>query len=158
MNTIHQGGIRGNQIYPIGDLSKGDLVHMHPFGNTVVTISMNGAELLSYIRSTLTAYADTSGSFLQISGFKVVYRKVGNGAQFVSASFNDGTVITDSTPAMKVGTNNYVYSQAALKDLPLDGMVKKSDGLPLLTALERYIAAQPGQTVGPAIGGRITWA
>ena len=147
----------GNQIYPAGKLTRGDIVHIHPFGNTIVTLTMTGAQLLAYVAGTLTCYADLCGSFLQISGFKMVLRRVGDGAALVSLAFPDGTPITTATPGMKVATNNYVFAGQLAKECPLNGMARKNDGLPLVTVLQRAIDAAPQNTISPVVEGRITW-
>jgi len=153
----NSGGIRGNQVYPRGSLTRGTIVHIHPFGNTVVTASMTGEQLLRYVSKTLLCYSDMCGSFLQISGFKMVLRRVGEGAELVGLSLPDGTAITGATPAMKVATNNYVYSGEMAKECPLNGMARKNDGLPLVAVMQRAVEAAPNRTISPAVEGRITW-
>lgn len=60
------GGIRAS--IPAGDITRGDLVTVFPFGNYVVTKYLSGTELLAALENGVKAYPDTLGGFPQVSG------------------------------------------------------------------------------------------
>ncbi len=73
------GGIRGDKIYPKGEITTKTLQQMHPFGNTVVVVKVTGAQLKEVLErgaAALIAPNDSrsksqrppSGAFLQVSG------------------------------------------------------------------------------------------
>jgi 5'-nucleotidase len=78
------GGIRGDRIYPAGVITYQTLINIHPFGNTVVMVKVNGKELKQIFEiagSALRVKGDgcedanraPTGGFLQVSGVKVTY-------------------------------------------------------------------------------------
>ena len=82
---INSGGIRGNVIYPAGEFSERSLADLLPFGDRIFALTLTGKELrwvLEVSASALTReegddYDPSArlhkGSFLQVSGLKVVY-------------------------------------------------------------------------------------
>lgn len=79
---VNGGGIRGNCVYPAGDISYRTLYDIWPFANTLVRVRLTGAELretMEVSASALTGPHDTyvpeqrtpTGGFLQISGLRV---------------------------------------------------------------------------------------
>lgn len=82
--VLNGGGIRGDKVYPAGDLSYRTLYEMFPYGNTMVMVDLKGSdirEILEISASALigpdddydSALRTPTGGFLQISGLKVVY-------------------------------------------------------------------------------------
>ena len=81
---INAGSIRGDCLYPAGNLSRKDVLTMLPFGNTIIKVTMTGSQLLAVLEadaSSLRIEGDgcatdervSSGGFLQLSrSFKVV--------------------------------------------------------------------------------------
>ncbi len=78
LSMINGGGIRGDRIFPVGNISRRDVLTILPFANTVVKVKMTGAELwqtLEVSASALVADNDgcnpenrvSSGGFLQLS-------------------------------------------------------------------------------------------
>lgn len=78
------GGIRGDRIYPAGPITYKTLLSIHPFGNTVVLVTLTGEELKQVFEISGSALrvendgCDSSnraptGGFLQVSGVKVTY-------------------------------------------------------------------------------------
>ncbi len=78
------GGIRGDRIYPAGVITYQTLLSIHPFGNTVVMVKVNGEELKQIFEisgSALRVKDDgcedsnraPTGGFLQVAGVKVTY-------------------------------------------------------------------------------------
>lgn len=81
---INAGSIRGDRLYPAGQLSRKDVLTMLPFGNTIIKVSMTGRQLLSVLEagaSSLLVDGDgcsaaervSPGGFLQLSrSFRIV--------------------------------------------------------------------------------------
>ena len=47
------GGIRSNRVTPSGNLTKQEIVNLHPFGNTVVKIQPTGKQLREFLETSL---------------------------------------------------------------------------------------------------------
>ena len=60
------GGIRAN--VEIGDVTNGDLIAVHPFGNTMCIAEVTGQQILDALEMGVMFYPGESGSFLQVSG------------------------------------------------------------------------------------------
>ncbi len=78
------GGIRGDKIYPKGEISYKTLTQIHPFGNTVVIAELTGEELRKVLEISASALIGPNdnydgkkrtptGGFLQVAGLKVTY-------------------------------------------------------------------------------------
>lgn len=69
------GGIR-TTIEPLdsGDITRGELLAAVPFGSTLLTVTLNGSDLIKTLEIGARSNGETSsGEFLQVSGLKVVY-------------------------------------------------------------------------------------
>jgi 5'-nucleotidase len=82
--VLNGGGIRGDKVYPAGDLSYRTLYEIFPYGNTLSMVDLKGSdirEILEISASALVGPEDDydsalrtpTGGFLQLSGLKVVY-------------------------------------------------------------------------------------
>ena len=119
------GGIRAS--IAAGDITKGSVIGVSPFGNYLVTKKITGADLKSILEKSLEmgannlkAYqegkhewpANGGGSYLQIGGMKVAYdpaRSLDNG--LVSVDIGGAPLDLDST--YTVVTNQFVASNAS---------------------------------------------
>lgn len=119
------GGIRAS--IAAGDITKGSVIGVSPFGNYLVTKKITGADLKSILEKSLEmgannlkAYqegkhewpANGGGSYLQIGGMKVAYdpaRSLDN--RLVSVDIGGATLDLDST--YPVVTNQFVASNAS---------------------------------------------
>nr|CAH7755734.1 unnamed protein product [Callosobruchus chinensis] len=73
--VVNGGSIR-TTIMPVkeGDVTRGELLGAMPFGNSIVTLSLNGEDLVKTLEIGARSNGETSkGEFLQVSGIKVVY-------------------------------------------------------------------------------------
>ena len=69
---VNSGAIRGNRIYPKGDLFLKDIMTIDPFGNSVVKIVIDGKSLLQVLEMSAGSINGSSeGGFLQVSGIKM---------------------------------------------------------------------------------------
>lgn len=60
------GGIRAN--IEIGDITRYDLLTVFPFGNTVATVEVTGADLLYILEAATFSCPESSGAFPQVAG------------------------------------------------------------------------------------------
>lgn len=65
------GGIRAS-INP-GDITKGDIITVLPFGNYVMTKEIKGSDILAAIEHGIDSYPETKGAFPHISGMRVEF-------------------------------------------------------------------------------------
>lgn len=68
IGMINGGGIRA-AIEP-GDITYGDLIAVHPFGNTICVVEASGQEILDTLEVAAQAAPEEFGSFLHVSGLK----------------------------------------------------------------------------------------
>jgi len=80
---VNGGTVRGNQVYPKGPITYGELLNIHPFSNTIYQVTLPGKDLLTVLELSASALrvkddgcTDTErvaeGGFLQVSGIKFV--------------------------------------------------------------------------------------
>ncbi|KAG5900040.1 hypothetical protein JTB14_009118 [Gonioctena quinquepunctata] len=75
IGLVNGGGIR-TTIEPSESqsITRGELLAAIPFGNLVITLNMNGSELMKSLEIGVRSNGETSGGeFLQVSGLQVVY-------------------------------------------------------------------------------------
>ena len=144
------GGIR-NPIEQ-GDITLGNVLEVHPFGNTIVTFDLTGAQVLATLENAVSAVEDVGGRFLQVSGLsfmwdpaqpvgsRVVSVEVGGAALDLGASY---TIVTNNfIAAGGDGFEVFTQGQNYFDSQQLDADV-----------LAAYIAEQG--TVAPQVEGRI---
>ena len=64
------GGIR--ESISKGDITKGDLLRVHPFGNSLCVIEVTGQQVLDALEWGARSIPDENGGFLQVSGLSYV--------------------------------------------------------------------------------------
>jgi 5'-nucleotidase / UDP-sugar diphosphatase len=67
--VVNAGGVRDS--LPPGKLTYKDLLKVHPFGNTLVTVNLNGKEVLDYLNAAARMSAG-SGAFAQFAGISLL--------------------------------------------------------------------------------------
>ena len=84
MGLINGESLRGNQIFPAGEVSEKNLTEILPFGNGIEVVTVTGMQLRQIMELSASAlivegehfdpaFRVPDGGFLQISGLKVVY-------------------------------------------------------------------------------------
>jgi 5'-nucleotidase/UDP-sugar diphosphatase len=66
--VVNAGGIRDS--LPAGNLNYKDVLTVHPFGNTIVTVDLKGDELMAYL-DTAAKMSTGSGAFPQFAGIEL---------------------------------------------------------------------------------------
>ena len=81
---VNGGSLRGDRIFPAGEVSEKNLTEILPFGNGIEIVTVTGAQLRQIMELSASAlivegehfdpaFRVPDGGFLQISGLKVVY-------------------------------------------------------------------------------------
>jgi 2',3'-cyclic-nucleotide 2'-phosphodiesterase (5'-nucleotidase family) len=68
--VTNSGGIRGNQIYEAGDVTRREIAEIFPFGNRLVQAEIDGATLLEALERSVQSVPNPDGGFLQVSGME----------------------------------------------------------------------------------------
>jgi len=172
------GGIRGDKIYPKGEITTATLTQMHPFGNSIVIVQLTGKqfkEVLERGAAALRAKNDPrdpktidTGAFLQVSGIEEVIdvdktpqqldktnsKIVVPGERVVSVTINGEPLDPDKTYTIAV--NDYIAhggdGYVTLGNLP--DSAKNFTYVYLTDALYKYIKAHT--PISPKVEGRIT--
>ena len=104
---VNGGGIRSD--IPAGDITYGQIISVHPFGNALCMIEITGAELLDALELSVSGLPSEFGGFLQVSGMT-----------FTVDLSVESTVETDSN-GMFVGVNGERrVKDVMIGDEPLD--------------------------------------
>ncbi len=103
------GGIRASIAE--GDITFGDILTVLPFGNTLATVELTGAEIVEALEHSVRVAPAESGGFLHVSGLKFTYdtsKEAGNRVQKVEVKGNDGAFSElDQNKAYIVATNAF---------------------------------------------------
>ena len=172
------GGIRGDKIYPKGEITTKTLQEMHPFGNTIVLVKIKGSVLKQALERGASALIGpndprdpktvVSGAFLQVSGLKftIDVRKTPQQIDMdteeivvpgerVSDVYVNGEPL-DMDKEYTVAINSWMAGGGdgyfMFKHLPIDKKYDTSITIP--EVLEEYIRAHT--PIAPKVEGRIT--
>ncbi len=114
--VVNAGGVRDS--LPPGKLNYKDVLKVHPFGNTIVTVDLTGREVMDYLAAVAKMSAG-SGAFAQFAGVNLVME----GGIVKSASIQGAPV--DPAKSYKMTVNNFVASGG--------------DGYPKLVAQKSFV-------------------
>lgn len=116
------GGIRDS--IDIGEITKGEIITVLPFGNYIVTKYIKGSDVLAAIESGIDSYPATKGAFPQVGGMKFTF----DPSQEVGKKVIDITVVgkeLDLNKTYKLATNDFMAvggdNYTMFKDYPIDG-------------------------------------
>ena len=65
---VNGGGVR--DTIPAGDVTYGQIIKVHPFGNALCTVEVTGQEILDALELSVASMPGESGGFLHVSGLK----------------------------------------------------------------------------------------
>ncbi len=151
------GGIRAG--IDQGDITLGDVLTVLPFGNTLATMDLTGAEIKEALEHSVSQYPSESGAFLHISGMKYTFdstKAAGSRVQSVqvyeNGSYTDlveDKVYTIATNAFTAkGGDGYTVFQNAYEDNRVTDY-----GLVDWETFADYLAEL--KTIDPVIEGRV---
>lgn len=137
---------------PPYDLVVGDVFTVLPFGNTVVTRTVTGAQLWAALEHGLAALPSANGRFPQVSGLKVSFNTaLPAGARVVSVALDDGTVVHSDATTYTFATNDFTNAGGDGYHMLADGSGTTRDVM--ADVVLDYIRTQA--TVTPAVTGRL---
>ncbi|WP_457796976.1 bifunctional metallophosphatase/5'-nucleotidase [Methylocystis sp. S23] len=153
---MNGGGIRGDVIVPPGtQLTRKMVAASLPFGNKLVALEIDGADLRAALERGVWMLGKGAGRFPQLSGARIVLRRDAvPGSRIVSVEI--GGKPLDDAKRYKVATNDYLARgkdgyEAFLRGTPLI----TDDEAPLLATVVMD-AIQKAGAIAPVIDGRIT--
>ena len=114
--VINAGGVRDS--LPAGELTYKDVLKIHPFGNTIVTVDLSGKEVIDYL-SVIAKMTAGSGAFPQFAGVSLTI----DGGTVSNISVQGAPI--DLSKTYKMVINNFVAAGG--------------DGYPKLTAHPSFV-------------------
>lgn len=131
------GGIRAS--IPAGDVTKGDVFNVLPFGNTIMVCEVKGEDVYKALEHGYSMIPETNGAFSQ-SDLKVVYSKFSPaGSRIKKVFLPDGVTPIDKEATYLVATNDFMAAGGDGYEGIFGKKVK--DGIVLNEVLEQYLAA-----------------
>jgi 5'-nucleotidase len=101
------GGIRAS--IQVGDITKGEVLTVLPYGNTVRVIEVTGADLVAAIENGISDYPEAKGAFPHIAGMTVEFdASKEKGSRVVSLKVGDALV--DETKTYTLATNDFIVA------------------------------------------------
>ena len=169
----NSGGLRANLTCPDPDLAgdfcpapdggdleitDGTVLTVLPFGNSVVTLTVTGAELEAHLERGVSAAGSGSGRFAQVSGLCFTYDIEGAVGSRVTAVFHapDGTCTADEVD-LSPGVS-YTLAENDFMASGGDGYPKDIGSATTRELADQVVAAYitANTVISPAIQGRIT--
>jgi 5'-nucleotidase len=101
------GGIRTS--IDVGDITKGEVLTVLPFGNTVRVIELTGADLIAAIENGLAEAPEANGAFPHIAGMTVEYDSSKEAGSRVVSLMVDGVAV-DEAATYTLATNDFLVA------------------------------------------------
>ena len=155
--VMNSGGIRAS--IEEGEVTKGDVLTVLPFQNTLSTFQMTGAGLMEALENSVSQVEEVQGRFLQVAGMRYTWDAAAEpGSRIVSAEIADGEggyAPLDPEATYGVVSNNFVRGGGdGFSMFASDATDVYDFGPDLADVLSEYMAGD-GMTV-PEVEGRIT--
>ncbi|MGM9926064.1 MAG: bifunctional metallophosphatase/5'-nucleotidase [Bacillus sp. (in: firmicutes)] len=102
------GGIRAG--IDAGPITLGDVLTVMPFGNTLATMKLTGAEIMEALEHSVSQAPKEHGGFLHVSGMKFTYnstKEAGSRVETVQVKENGAFVDLDPAKTYVVATNAF---------------------------------------------------
>jgi 5'-nucleotidase / UDP-sugar diphosphatase len=144
-----------------GDISLGDVLNLAPFGNTLATFELKGADLAAALESGVSKYHSDSGSgrFPQVAGVRFNFDPTQPAGQWVSnvrVQTADGYASLDPNQVYRVVSIDYLRQGGDGYTIFQTNAINPYDfGPPLDESVEDYIKMLQGITDQNLISGRI---
>lgn len=104
--VTNSGGIRGNQVFPAGNITRKDVASIFPFGNRLVVAEISGATLRQALERSVQTAPGLDGGFLQVSGIEFTYNStLPAGSRVLTVNINGEPLVPTRTYVM--ATNNF---------------------------------------------------
>ena len=145
-----------------GKITEGQVLTVLPFGNSVVTLSVTGAELKDHLERGVSAIPGVSGRFAQVSGLCFTYDIAGpDGSQttsVTSAVFQNPDGTCSATAVDLTAGTSYTLAETDFTASGGDGYPNDIGSATTRELLDQVTAAYitANTPISPAIQGRIT--
>jgi 2',3'-cyclic-nucleotide 2'-phosphodiesterase (5'-nucleotidase family)/predicted AlkP superfamily phosphohydrolase/phosphomutase len=171
----NSGGLRADLTCPVTDaagdfcgaytpppfpITRGQVFAVLPFGNLVVTLQVNGAELKTMLENGVSAMPAVNGRFPEVSGLCFTYditaaagsRVTGAVRQAADGTCTGAPVDLTAATTYTLATNDFVANGG-------DGYPNFASRMATQDFMDEvtadYVAAAPAATISPSIQGRI---
>ena len=141
-----------------GDITKGEVITVLPFSNTLATVQVSGADVIEALENGVSDVENGAGRFAQVSGLKYAFdlsKPAGSRVSAVQVKTGDAWGPIDEDANYIVVTNNYVRGGGDGYGTFAEGDNAYDFGPPLEEVVADYIAKQGGSYT-PYTDGRIT--
>ncbi|MFT5470783.1 MAG: 2',3'-cyclic-nucleotide 2'-phosphodiesterase (5'-nucleotidase family), partial [Verrucomicrobiales bacterium] len=151
---VNSGSIRSNTTYGPGDITRRDLLAMHPFGGTATKVEIDGATLKATLENGVSQIGQAAGRFPQVSGIKFKVEPSAAAGARVSDIRVLGKPINLSQNFV-VSINDYMLAGGdGYEMLTTAKVLLNAESSPLLVnALEERLGRL--KTIAPKVEGRI---
>jgi 5'-nucleotidase len=150
---VNGGGIRGDRVIPAGPLTRGDVIGLLPFANTLVKLQVTGRVLREAIEHGLSQTDRVAGGYLQVSGARLAWdprRPAGRRIVRIDVdgrALDDGGRYVVAVPSYLFGGGDgYAFRDATVLVSPESG--------PDLAALVVEATTEAG-SIAPTVDGRV---
>ncbi|MBW7651783.1 5'-nucleotidase C-terminal domain-containing protein [Anoxybacillus sp. ST4] len=144
------GGIRAS--IPKGDVTRNHILTTLPFANTLVKVSMSGADLKKALEHGVRLYPEQNGGFPHVSGIQFTFDATKQaGARVASVKINGQPL--DETKMYTVATNDFIAKGGDGYDMFKSSTIEFDSGELLSTVVMNYL--QSNKPI-PTVEGRIT--
>ncbi|MDB5586762.1 MAG: multifunctional 2,3-cyclic-nucleotide 2-phosphodiesterase/5-nucleotidase/3-nucleotidase [Devosia sp.] len=151
------GGVRAS--IDAGDITKGEVITVLPFSNTLATVQVSGADVIEALENGVSDVENGAGRFAQVAGLKYSFdlkKPSGERVSDVQVLIGgDAWGPIDEDATYTIVTNNYVRGGGDGYGTFADGDNAYDFGPPLEEVVADYIAKQGGSYT-PYTDGRIT--
>jgi 5'-nucleotidase/UDP-sugar diphosphatase len=159
ISIANGGGLRAS--IDAGEITKGEVITVLPFSNTLATVQVSGADVIEALENGVSDVENGAGRFPQVAGLKYTYTLANPAGERISDVLvkgeGDSWVPIDEAATYTIVTNNYVRGGGDGYTTFADGENPYDFGPPLEEVLAGFIADQGG-TYTPYLDGRITVA
>jgi len=152
------GGVRAD--IKAGDITNGDIISVHPFGNSMCSAEVTGQQLLDALEAGAMNYPEENGSFLQVSGLSYeIHSYIPSGVKMdengiflgVDGDYRVKNVLVggeplDVTKTYSVGSHDYMLQSGAYSMFD-DTKILRDEVMPDNEILIRYITETLGGNV-----------
>ena len=145
------GGIRAS--IDEGDITKGEVLTVLPFQNTLSTFEVTGATLLEALENAVSQHEEGAGRFLQVAGMTYTFDLGQEPGSRISDVMIGGEPL-DPERVYGVASNNFIRNGGDGFSMFTDAMNAYDFGPDLADVFSEYLAEN--QPVTPYIDGRIT--
>lgn len=151
------GGVRAS--IDAGEVTKGEVVTVLPFSNTLATVDVSGADVIEALENGVSDIENGAGRFPQVAGLHYSYTLANPAGERISDVLvkgeGDTWVPIDEAATYTIVTNNYVRGGGDGYGTFAEGDNAYDFGPPLEEVLADYIAKLGGEYT-PYTDGRIT--